>query len=96
MTDQQDRPVDPSNNSLDVLTVAAAETAQRIRRSDDRHVFAKELVIQTTKARRVGERAVDENNGGTSHFYSPRFHRMNGPRASGDVGIGSTGDLVRA
>jgi hypothetical protein len=35
MTDQQDRHVDLTNNSLDVLTVAAGETAQRVRRRWD-------------------------------------------------------------
>jgi hypothetical protein len=68
MTDQQDRSVDLINHGLDVFTVAAAQTAQRVRRSDDRHVFAEELVIQTAKAGCVSERAVDQNNGGISHF----------------------------
>jgi len=30
--------------------------------------LAEKLVIQTAKAGRVSERAVDENNGGISHF----------------------------
>jgi hypothetical protein len=60
VTDQQDRPVDLVNHSLEVLTVAAAEAAQRVRRSDDCHVFAEELVVQTAKAGCVSERAVDE------------------------------------
>jgi len=56
MTDQQDRPADLTNHGPEVRTVAAAETPQRVRRSDDRYVFAEELVIQTAKAGCVSER----------------------------------------
>jgi hypothetical protein len=91
MTDQQDRPGDLTNHGLEAVAVAAVETAQRVRRSDHRHVFAEKLVIQTTKAGRVSERAVDENNGWISHFQSLRSDWVNGStRTSGDVGIMST------
>ena len=96
MTGQQDRPADLFDHGLEVLTVAAGQAAQRVRRSQDRHVFAEELVMQAAKPGCVRERAVDENNGGVSHFLSPRAGRMNGPRASGDAGSKSTGDLARA
>jgi hypothetical protein len=68
MTDQQDRRVDLTNHSFGVLTVAAAETTQGVRWSDDPHVFADEFVIQTAKAGCIRERAVHENNSGISHF----------------------------
>src|SRR5262249_50075507 len=45
MPHQKDRPIDLMKNALEVLAVAATETSQGIRRSDDRHVFAQELVI---------------------------------------------------
>ena len=71
VTDEQDRPVDLIDDALELLGVAAAQTAQRVRRSDDRHVFAEELVIQAAKAGCVSKRAVDEDNGGISHLQSP-------------------------
>ena len=67
MTDEQDRPVDLTEHALEVLPITATETSQRIRRSDDRHVFAQKLVVQAAKTGRVSKRAVDENNGGTGH-----------------------------
>src|SRR6478609_4730226 len=82
MTDQQDRPADLTDHALEVLAVAACQTAQRIRRSDDRYVFAEKLVVQAAKAGRVSERAMDENDSGIRHRKSPLSSRMNGSRAS--------------
>jgi hypothetical protein len=55
-----------AENALEVLAVAAAQTAQRVRGSHDRYVFGEKLVVQTTKTGCVSERAVDENDGWTS------------------------------
>jgi hypothetical protein len=77
VTDEQDRSVDLIDHALEVLAVAAAQAAQRIRRSDDHHVFAAKLVAQAAKARRISERAVDENDGGISHCGLPLSGQMN-------------------
>jgi hypothetical protein len=45
MTDEQDRSVDLIDHALEVLAVAAGQTSQRVRRSDDRYVFAEKLVV---------------------------------------------------
>jgi hypothetical protein len=71
MTDEQDGPVDLTDHSLEVLAVPAAQTSQRVRRSDHRHTFAEKLVVQTAKAGRVSERAVDQDDGGISHGKLP-------------------------
>jgi hypothetical protein len=62
MTDEQDWPTDLLDYALEILAVAAGQAAQRVRRSDDRDVFAEKFVVQTTKAGCVGERTVDEND----------------------------------
>src|SRR5262249_21362050 len=64
MTDQQDRPVDLINHRLEVVTVAAAQTAQRVRRGDHPHVFAEEVVVHAAGAGGIRARAVDENDSG--------------------------------
>src|SRR5262249_18740822 len=71
MTDEQDRPADLIDHALEVVPVAAAQAAERIWRSDDRYVFVEKLVVQTAKAGRVSERAMDENDGRSSHCESP-------------------------
>jgi hypothetical protein len=38
-----------AEDALEVLAVAAAQTAQRVRGSHDRYVFGEKLVVQTTK-----------------------------------------------
>jgi hypothetical protein len=45
VADEQDRAVDLLDNALEVLTVAAAQTSQRVRRSDDGDVLAHKFVI---------------------------------------------------
>jgi len=45
MSDKQDRSIDLVNHALQVLAVAAGQTSQRVRRSDDRYVFAEKLVV---------------------------------------------------
>jgi hypothetical protein len=82
MTDEQDRLVDLIDHALEVLPVAAAQAAQRIRRSDHRDAFAEKLVVQAAKAGRISERAVDEDDGGVSHCQVPLSSWMNGTRAS--------------
>ena len=62
--DEQNGPVDLADDALEVPAVAAGQSSQRVRRSDDRQVLADKLVVQCTKAGYIGERAVHENDGG--------------------------------
>jgi hypothetical protein len=59
MTDEQHRAADLVDHAPEVLAVASAQPAQRIRRSDDRLRLSEKLVVQTAKAGCVSERAVD-------------------------------------
>ena len=49
VADEQDRPVDLLDNALEVLAVAAAQTAQRVRRSDDGDLFAHKFVVRARR-----------------------------------------------
>jgi hypothetical protein len=62
VTDQQNRPVDLPYHSPGVLTVAAAQTPQRVRRSEDPQVFGEESVVQTAEAGCISERTVHQHH----------------------------------
>ena len=85
MTDEQDGPVDLVDHALEIVAVAASQSSQRVRRSDDRQVFAEKLVVQAAKAGCVSERAVDENDGGITHFNHLAPSRIECLHASGDA-----------
>jgi hypothetical protein len=71
MTYEQNGSVDLGDHPREVVPVTPAQAPQRIRRDQHWHALADELVVQTTKARCVSERAVNENDGGISHSNYP-------------------------
>src|SRR5262245_40390915 len=82
MTYQQDRAIELTYYRLEGLAVTAAETAQRVRRSDDLYAFVEESFIEPAKAGRVSERAVDEHNVGISHSSHLAPDQMSSQRAA--------------
>jgi hypothetical protein len=74
MPDQHDRAVDGLDHVADDAGVEG-DPSQRVRRGEYRVAGALELADHSREPGRVGEGAVDEDDGGTRHGFSSRLER---------------------